>query len=403
MNGQQRDDQFRMAGPLDAAHSHVDRPTLRDDLFKAILSDFTVLDGVRGDKGSEAAGTQQSVNPADEECDEIAQTGRRVEPLSKGAEGVPLGRAQTAATDVRRIAENTVKPRFPVLGTLACGGFQSLENLREFEEPVEEAFAVGGGPGGGGGFALGDAFAGPVLAEFGVGAELFGVGLGQVELGDGDGEDLFEERGVGASYEGFVAGFLGGDLDGGLFGEAGDGAPVAEYGGEFLVGDGFEVEGGLVLFVVLAVGLVAFAQGGGDVLVVAGQGLEGFVGDAAVHVFAAGVADDGVAAFDVVVEEVEGFAGVVGFEPEGHFAEFDGERVEVHAVDAFADHVADGGAESDGGRLFLAGADDGEFGGDAAGGGEKDVAGTAGDVGDAEGEQRLFRVLLLELVGDEVV
>ena len=68
---------------------------------------------------------------------------------------------------------------------------------------------------------------------------------------------------------------------------------------------------------------------------------------------ARGKADDGVAAFDVVVEEVERLAGDVGFEPEGDFAEFDGEGVQVHAVDAVADDVADGLAEGGGARVVL--------------------------------------------------
>jgi hypothetical protein len=47
------------------------------------------------------------------------------------------------------------------------------------------------------------------------------------------------------------------------------------------------------------------------------------------------------------------------------------------------DDIANGFTEGGGTWLVVAGADDGEFGGDAAGGGEKDMAGTAGDVGDA--------------------
>jgi hypothetical protein len=42
-----------------------------------------------------------------------------------------------------------------------------------------------------------------------------------------------------------------------------------------------------------------------------------------------------------------------------------------------ADDVAHGGAKGGGAGLLFAGADDGEFGADAAGGGEEDVAGAA--------------------------
>jgi hypothetical protein len=51
--------------------------------------------------------------------------------------------------------------------------------------------------------------------------------------------------------------------------------------------------------------------------------------------------------------------------------------------------------------LLFAGADDGEFGADAAGGGEEDVARTAGDVGDAEAEEGGGGIGLLELLSDE--
>ena len=94
-------------------------------------------------------------------------------------------------------------------------------------------------------------------------------------------------------------------------------------------------------------------------------------------------ADDGVAAFDVVVEEIEGFAGRVGFQPEGDLAKLDGERVEIDAVDAVADDIANGLTEGGGAGLVIAGADHGEFRGNAAGGGEEDMAGAAGDVRDA--------------------
>ena len=85
----------------------------------------------------------------------------------------------------------------------------------------------------------------------------------------------------------------------------------------------------------------------------------------------------------MVVEEIEGFARRVGFQPEGDLAKLDGERVEVHAVDAVADHIANGFTEGGGAGLVIAAADNGEFRGNAAGGGEEDMAGAAGDVGNA--------------------
>ena len=138
-------------------------------------------------------------------------------------------------------------------------------------------------------------------------------------------------------------------------------------------------------------------------LVVARHGGKGFVGHALVHVFAPDKADDGVAALDVVVEEVERLAGIVGFEPEGNLAEFDRQRVQVHAVDAGADHVAQRGAVSRGRGLLLAGADDGKLRGDAPCGGQQDVARAAGDVGDAQVEERRFGFGGLESLGDQVV
>jgi hypothetical protein len=49
--------------------------------------------------------------------------------------------------------------------------------------------------------------------------------------------------------------------------------------------------------------------------------------------------DESVAAFDFVIEEGEGEVAVHGFDPEGESAEFDGEWIEVNAVDAAFDDV----------------------------------------------------------------
>ena len=53
--------------------------------------------------------------------------------------------------------------------------------------------------------------------------------------------------------------------------------------------------------------------------------------------------------------------------------------------------------------LLLAGAHNGEFRGDAARGGKQDVARAAGDIGDAQIEQRGFRVGVFQAFGDQVV
>ncbi len=61
-----------------------------------------------------------------------------------------------------------------------------------------------------------------------------------------------------------------------------------------------------------------------------------------------------------------------------------------------SDYVAQRRAIGGGRGLFLAGTNDGEFGGDLPGGGEQDVARAAGDIGDTEIEQCGFRISRLE-------
>ena len=126
---------------------------------------------------------------------------------------------------------------------------------------------------------------------------------------------------------------------------------------------------------------------------VAGDGVVCAVGDAFFEHGEVEDADEGVAVLDVVVEEGEGEAGGVCFDPEGDFAEVDGERVLVDGVDALLDDVAQGLAALALVGFGAGGADAGEFGGDPAGGGEQEVAGAGGGIADAEVEQRplLFR------------
>ena len=50
----------------------------------------------------------------------------------------------------------------------------------------------------------------------------------------------------------------------------------------------------------------------------------------ALQLVTAGKANNGIAAFDVVVEKVERLAGVVSFEPESHLTQFDCQGVQIH-------------------------------------------------------------------------
>ena len=100
--------------------------------------------------------------------------------------------------------------------------------------------------------------------------------------------------------------------------------------------------------VILAFGLVALAHEGRGFLVIAGHGDKRFVRYAALDFLAPGEADNRVAAFDVVIEKVERLAGIASFQPEGDLAQFDDQGVQIHAVDTFADDVADRGAEGRG-------------------------------------------------------
>jgi hypothetical protein len=77
----------------------------------------------------------------------------------------------------------------------------------------------------------------------------------------------------------------------------------------------------------------------------------------------------------------------MGFEPERHAAELHRQGVFVHAVDAVGDDVAGGFAHALGCGFVFAGSDSCQFLAEPAGGGEEEVAGAAGGVEDAEGEE----------------
>ena len=266
----------------------------------------------------------------------------------------------------------------------------------------KKRFSMGGRPGHGGRLRPAVSALGPIAAELGIGNESRVIlrRLGNVELRDRDRGDLVQPEASLPCRESDEALFLGLDLGGRALGQRGKLVPLRQLPSSCCC-----IAGARRIWpdirTVLAYSSLRRLRS--EVLVVAGHRGEGFVGDALVQFLAPDKADDGVAAFDVVVQKVERLAGVVGFQPERDLAEFDGERVQVHAVDAGADHVADRGAKGRGRWLLLAGANDGELGGDAPRGGEQDVARAAGDIGDAQIEQRGFRVGGFEALGDQVV
>ena len=134
----------------------------------------------------------------------------------------------------------------------------------------------------------------------------------------------------------------------------------------------------------LALFLIPLAEGRGDRFVVSGHGGKRLVRHPTLKFLAMCESDDGIAALDVVIKEVKRLSGDVGLKPEGDLAQFDGERIEVYAIDAFANDVANGGAEGGRGWLFFAGTDYGKLRGYAAGGGKEDMARAASYVGDTE-------------------
>ena len=129
--------------------------------------------------------------------------------------------------------------------------------------------------------------------------------------------------------------------------------------------------------------LVALLQRRADLLVVALDGREGLVGEPGGNEFRRR-AQQAVADPDVVIEEGERLAGFQGFQPQAHPAQLDGHGVDVHAVEAAADDVAEGGAGGLGAGFLLAGAGRGHAPRQAMGGGDQEVAGADGRVADLE-------------------
>ena len=85
-----------------------------------------------------------------------------------------------------------------------------------------------------------------------------------------------------------------------------------------------------------------------------------------------------------MVEEGEVFAGRHRFDPQGDFAEFDRHRVEVDAVEASRDDVADGFANEVGRGMFVPGSDGGETFSESSRGADEEVPAAAGGVADLQ-------------------
>ena len=142
----------------------------------------------------------------------------------------------------------------------------------------------------------------------------------------------------------------------------------------------------------LALGLVALLQHRAGLLVVALDGGEGLVGQAGGDQFGRG-AEQAVADADVVVEEGERLAGFQRFEPQAHAAQLGGHRVDVHAVEAAADHVAQGVLVEERRGFALAlrqRAHAGQVPGQPVRRADEEVAGADGRVADLEGEDGLL-------------
>ena len=100
--------------------------------------------------------------------------------------------------------------------------------------------------------------------------------------------------------------------------------------------------------------------------------------------------DQAVAALDAVVEEAERLARPVPLQPEGEFAQVNGQRVEVHSVDAVRNHIPHGEAELLRRRLVLTAPHPRQLPPDAPRGSEEEVTASTCRVANLEGEKSLF-------------
>ena len=133
----------------------------------------------------------------------------------------------------------------------------------------------------------------------------------------------------------------------------------------------------------LPLSLVAMLELAGPILVVAVEHGERSVGDVGAEE-PRRRAEQGVTDFEVGVEERERLAVLQCLQPQGDLRDLDGKVIDVDAIDAASDDVAECVADVVRRRLGVAGANAGEGLCDAAGGGDEEMAGSAGGIADGE-------------------
>ena len=152
-------------------------------------------------------------------------------------------------------------------------------------------------------------------------------------------------------------------------------------------------------------GSVGFGQGFAHLLVVAAQGFEGVFGDAAFQRLQVAQAQQGVAHLQVVVQKTQRAAFFKAFQPQGGARQLHRHGVAVHAKDAAAHHFAQGVAVGLGGDGTFGRAQLGQLFGQAAGGGQQEVAAATGGVDHADGQQGIDRLrsVLRQALGNDGV
>ncbi len=119
----------------------------------------------------------------------------------------------------------------------------------------------------------------------------------------------------------------------------------------------------------------------------------GFIGNPLLKCLQVQDADQGITTADAVVQESQGLPWDVAFNPKGHLAQFHGQRVLVHAIDAVGDHVAHGLTRGFGRGFFFARTDARQLVSQSSGRGQQKVTGAARRVEDADRQDGTFLFL----------